>query len=79
MHIGIISKVGIQKSLTLANDLELSLKKDHDVWISDVDEIDSYAKSFAKTDVLITLGGDGTILRVARSTIGHDIPILELI
>ena len=29
MHIGIISKVGIQKSLTLANDLELSLKKDH--------------------------------------------------
>ncbi|MFL2763006.1 MAG: NAD(+)/NADH kinase [Dehalococcoidia bacterium] len=78
MHIGIISKVGIQKSLTLANDLELSLKKDHDVWISDVDEIDSYAKSFAKTDVLITLGGDGTILRVARSTIGHDIPILGI-
>ena len=78
MHIGIISKVGIQKYLTLANDLELSLKKDHDVWISDVDEIDSYAKSFAKTDVLITLGGDGTILRVARSTIGHDIPILGI-
>ena len=78
MHIGIISKVGIQKSLTLANDLELSLKKDHDVWISDVDEIDSYAKSFAKTDVVITLGGDGTILRVARSTIGHDIPILGI-
>ena len=78
MHIGIISKVGIQKSLTLANDLELLLKKDHDVWISDVDEIDSYAKSFAKTDVLITLGGDGTILRVARSTIGHDIPILGI-
>ena len=78
MHIGIISKVGIQKSLTLANDLELSLKKDHDVWISDVDEIDSYAKSFAKTDVLITLGGDGTILRVARSTIGYDIPILGI-
>ena len=78
MHIGIISKVGIQKSLTLANDLELSLKKDHDVWVSDVDEIDSYTKSFAKTDVLITLGGDGTILRVARSTIGHDIPILGI-
>ena len=78
MHIGIISKVGIQKSLTLANDLELSLKKDHEVWISDVDEIDSYTKSFAKTDVLITLGGDGTILRVARSTIGHDIPILGI-
>ena len=78
MHIGIISKVGIQKSLTLANDLVLSLKKDHDVWVSDVDEIDSYTKSFAKTDVLITLGGDGTILRVARSTIGHDIPILGI-
>jgi len=78
MHIGIISKVGIQKSLTLANDLELLLKKDHEVWISDVDEIDSYTKSFAKTDVLITLGGDGTILRVARSTIGHDIPILGI-
>ncbi len=78
MHIGIISKVGIQKSLTLANDLELLLKKDHEVWISDVDEIDSYTKSFAKTDVLITLGGDGTILRVARSTIGYDIPILGI-
>ncbi|MFL2768226.1 MAG: NAD(+)/NADH kinase [Dehalococcoidia bacterium] len=78
MNIGIISKVGIQKSLTLANDLELSLNKDHDVWIADVDEIDSYSKSFSKTDLLITLGGDGTILRVARSTIGHDIPILGI-
>ncbi len=78
MYIGIISKVGIQKSLTLANDLELSLNKDHDVWISDVDEIDSHNKSFSTTDLLITLGGDGTILRVARSTIGYDIPILGI-
>ena len=78
MFIGIISKVGIQKSLNLANDLQDSLSSNHDMWLSDVDEIDNFKDDFSNTDLLITLGGDGTILRVARSTIGYDIPILGI-
>jgi len=78
MFIGIISKVGIQKSINLANELQDSLSANHDLWLSDVDEIDNFKDDFSNTDLLITLGGDGTILRVARSTIGYDIPILGI-
>ena len=66
MLIGIISKVGIQKSLSLSTDLEKLFSKDHEIWLSDVDDIDKHVTNFIKTDLLLTLGGDGTILRVAR-------------
>lgn len=78
MLIGIISKVGIQKSLSLSTDLEKLFSKDHEIWLSDVDDIDKHVTNFIKTDLLLTLGGDGTILRVARSTSQYDIPILGI-
>ena len=78
MLIGIISKAGIEKSLDLASKIADKISIDHDVWTSDVDDIDTYRSKFKDTQLVITLGGDGTILRVARSISSFEIPILGI-
>ena len=78
MLIGIISKAGIEKSLDLAGKIADKISMDHDVWVSDVDDIDTYRSKFKDTQLVITLGGDGTILRVARSISSFEIPILGI-
>ena len=75
MLIGIISKTGIEKSLDLSTKIVEKISSDHDVWVSDVDEINIYKSKFKDTQLIITLGGDGTILSVARSIISFGIPI----
>ena len=78
MLIGIISKAGIEKSLDLASKIAEKISIAHDVWTSDVDDIDTYRSKFKDTQLVITLGGDGTILRVARSISSFQIPILGI-
>ena len=78
MLIGIISKAGIEKSLDLASQIADKISMGHDVWESDVDDIDTYRSKFKDTQLVITLGGDGTILRVARSISSFQIPILGI-
>ena len=78
MLIGIISKAGKEKSLDLASKIADKISIDHDVWTSDVDDIDTYRSKFKDTQLVITLGGDGTILRVARSISNFQIPILGI-
>ena len=78
MLIGIISKAGIEKSLDLASKIADKISMGHDVWESDVDDIDTYRSKFNDTQLVITLGGDGTILRVARSISSFEIPILGI-
>jgi len=78
MLIGIISKAGIEKSLDLASQIADKISMGHDVWESDVDDIDTYRSKFKDTQLVITLGGDGTILRVARSISSFEIPILGI-
>ena len=78
MLIGIISKAGIEKSLDLASKIADKISIAHDVWVSDVDDIDTYRSKFKDTQLVITLGGDGTILRVARSISNFQIPILGI-
>jgi len=45
-------------------------------WIESVynDNIDN--ADLSETDLIVTVGGDGTILRSARAAIGYDVPIL---
>ena len=78
MLIGIISKAGIEKSLDLASQIADKISMGHDIWVSDVDDIDTYRSKFKDTQLVITLGGDGTILRVARSISSFEIPILGI-
>ena len=42
------------------------------------DLLTKYARQLIKTDLIVCVGGDGTVLRLAQSVIGHEIPIFGI-
>jgi NAD+ kinase len=76
---GLLYHPEIPESLRLARDTEASLRSlGALVWQASAwDEADVLHKQ-PHTDLLITFGGDGTIVRTARVTAGHDLPILGI-
>ena len=47
-------------------------------WVSAASDVDLDLERLRRTSVLITAGGDGTILRVARRVAQHGVPILAI-
>ena len=45
-------------------------------WVSSAWDPESSTKDLADTDLLICIGGDGTVLRAARAVVPHPVPIL---
>lgn len=62
----------------LAQDASVYLKSQGvtDVWVSSDWEDDGLQHNIPGSELLICMGGDGTVLRAARSVIPHEIPIL---
>jgi NAD+ kinase len=61
----------------LAARVEAALKRDvSEVWQVSEFEDETVPQRMPGTDLLICLGGDGTLLRAARSVIPHEVPIL---
>ncbi len=55
---------------------ELGLR--HKSWVSAASDVDLDLERLQRTSVVITAGGDGTILRVARRVAQHEVPILAI-
>jgi len=74
--IGIIYNARVPEALDLSNAIvnELSLEKQS--WISPAENLDALRERVAGTDLVITAGGDGTILRAARVTAPSGIPMV---
>jgi NAD+ kinase len=79
-----VKKVGIfvhsrsEAAGKLAQDVSIALRSDgtEEVWMSsDWDDTET-VHDIAGSDMLICLGGDGTVLHAARSVIPHEVPIL---
>lgn len=66
------SKRGVESYLKTAEKL---LKKSYEVRSCASDRVD---KSFYNTDVIVTLGGDGTILRVGHFAIEREVPVMGI-
>jgi NAD+ kinase len=47
-----------------------------DHWAAQAQDFDVLCRELATTDVLVVLGGDGTLLRAARAVIQVDVPLL---
>ncbi len=78
MRVGIISRTDKQKALDIAKEISDILKEKHEVYF---DEIlnkyfpnNNYSKKVGDIDFLISVGGDGTILKSVRRY--RDTPIL---
>ncbi|MBF0281228.1 MAG: NAD(+)/NADH kinase [Zetaproteobacteria bacterium] len=50
----------------------------HDTFVSDVGDATSLATMAERVDLMIVLGGDGTLLHVGRYFVGREIPILGI-
>ena len=76
--IGFAYNPAINKSLEFVNSLVKDLDLSRSSWIAPASNIEIDKDILDKTSVVITVGGDGTILRVAKSVMKQSIPILGI-
>jgi NAD+ kinase len=74
--IGIIYNARTPQSQELAKSLIHSIGSQAECWISSTVDMENNDKRLSKTDLLVSVGGDGTILRVAGVAAPLSIPIL---
>jgi len=74
--IGVLFHPKVPRTLDVAQEIRTGLAA-HGVntWIASAWDEDEVKRLLPPTEILITLGGDGTILRAARMSLEHGIPI----
>ncbi|MEE9286215.1 MAG: NAD(+)/NADH kinase [Dehalococcoidia bacterium] len=76
-RIGIVFNASMEAATALARSLTEQLSgQGHDCWQSPAGYDDKVREQARQTDLIITVGGDGTILRTARFAVPGKIPIL---
>ena len=76
--IGIIYNARIPEALDLSTAIVNELSLEQDSWVSPAENLDVLRERVPKTDLLITAGGDGTILRAVRVAAPCEIPIVGI-
>ena len=76
--IGIIYNSRIPEALDLSNAIANELSPQQSSWISPAEDLESLRERAGETDLVITAGGDGTILRAVRVTAPRGIPIVGI-
>jgi len=76
--IGFIFNESIQKAEELVNQLKSLLSNDYSIWTSPGDQINIESSVLSDTKIVITAGGDGTILKASRICSYFGIPILGI-
>ncbi|MQF69647.1 NAD(+)/NADH kinase [SAR202 cluster bacterium AD-804-J14_MRT_500m] len=61
----------------MADDVQRNVSETHDCWKEEAGGV-ARRPELATTDLLITVGGDGTILRAAQAAAPHRVPILGI-
>ena len=77
-HIGILHHPLKPESTKLANEIAdfLRARGLEDIWLESAWEGEAVIEHLPNVDLLITLGGDGTLLRAARLGASHGVPML---
>ena len=76
--IGIIYNARIPEALDLGTTILHQLPLPEDSWISPAENLDSFQDRAENTKLVITVGGDGTILRAAQLTAPNRIPVVGI-
>lgn len=76
--IGIIYNARIPEALDLSTAIANELAPNQSSWISPAENLDTLRQRASETDLVITAGGDGTILRAVQLTAPYGIPIVGI-
>jgi NAD+ kinase len=76
--IGIIYNARIPEALDLSNAIVNELSLETRSWVSPAENLDALRRRVPETDLVITAGGDGTILRATRVTAPCGIPMVGI-
>src|SRR5918992_794181 len=76
--IGIIYNSRIPEALDLSTAIVHELSLEQASWISPAENLDALRERVPDTDLVITAGGDGTILRAVRVTAPSGIPLVGI-
>ena len=74
--IGIIYNARIPEALDLGTTILHQLPLPEDSWISPAENLDNFQDRAENTKLVITVGGDGTILRAVQLTAPNKIPVV---
>lgn len=78
-RIGVLHHPKIAESRRLANDISAALQSlGANVWLGSTWDEDAVRAQIGQLDVLVTLGGDGSMLRAARMGAPYGVPILGI-
>ena len=77
-NVGIIYNDRIPEALDLATAILQQLALPEDTWISPAENLQTLRQQAEKTDLVVTVGGDGTILRAVQVTAASGIPIVGI-
>ena len=76
--VGLVHNPRVPATASLVGSLVESLGLGDRSWVASAAEMEAGGEMLARTSVVITAGGDGTILRAARAAAPHSIPILGI-
>ncbi len=74
--VGIIYNARIPEALDLSTAIVNELSLEQSSWTSPAEYLESLQEQLAETDLVITAGGDGTMLRAAQVTAPLDVPMV---
>ncbi|MBM3948040.1 MAG: NAD(+)/NADH kinase [SAR202 cluster bacterium] len=74
--IGVVHNHLVPEAASMGKSLIEALGAKGESWMSSADEVGSVGDDLAKTRAIITVGGDGTILRTVRAAAPAGVPIL---
>ena len=77
-NVGIIYNAQIPEALDLSTAILHQLSMPEDSWISPAENLDTLRERAKETRLVITVGGDGTILRAAQVTAPTGIPVVGI-
>ncbi len=74
--VGLVYNALVPEARALVESLRDALGATYDIWTSPAEPMEIDERTLSRTDVVVTAGGDGTILRAVRVAAPHAVPIL---
>ena len=74
--VGIVYNARSSSAKDMAGEISGLMGPGRESWMKSAGDLREGDASLKETDLIVTVGGDGTILRAARAAVAHDIPLL---